>query len=67
MSDKPEAVNGHVNVPVVRSMDLLDWFAGQALTGIVSYQPVSTASEIAERAYWIAEEMMKCRARRNAK
>ncbi|MDX0230314.1 hypothetical protein GOC14_07100 [Sinorhizobium meliloti] len=42
-----------------RGMDLRDWFAGQALVGLLARN--TAASECPARAYQLADEMMKIR------
>jgi len=59
----------------LRGMSLLDWFAGQALNGCLSYSHVNpmrgnwqencSAEEAAYYAYVVAEAMMTERKRRN--
>jgi len=49
----------------LRGMSLLDWFAGQALTGLLSDgDPDPSHSEFATGAYQIADAMMNERKRR---
>ena len=40
-------------------MDLRDWFAGQAMLGMLSYDNMKKYQDIAEVAYLIADLMMK--------
>ena len=42
---------------IVRGMNLRDWFAGMALTGM----PISSSTTMAEDAYALADEMIKVR------
>jgi hypothetical protein len=41
-----------------RGMDLRDWFAGQALVGLLAN---NAGGDVWDRAYFIADEMMKAR------
>lgn len=47
-------------------MTLLDWFAGQALAGLVSRLPYSGYEDAAEDAYKAASSMLAKKARREA-
>lgn len=42
-------------------MDLRDWFAGMALTGVVMRGPESTAKEVADWCYHVADALVQAR------
>ena len=53
-------LDGNLN-PADAGMSLRDWFAGQSLSGLCAFFPNSSASDIANWAYEIADVMMQRR------
>ena len=60
-SEKPKQTMEDVQ-QYICGVPLRDWFAGQALAGLVGYESDRTSEEEAYFAYDIADEMMKIRA-----
>ena len=51
----------HKHVPTVKDMSLRDWFAGQALVGIVMSNSSPTYEQDGRAAYQYADAMLKVR------
>lgn len=60
-----EKRSGSVTVrsPGSKGLSKRDWFAGQALVGVMKERPEATADEIASSAYGIADAMLRHRAK----
>lgn len=52
---------GHANNVLLPGMSLRDWFAGQALAAIFSFDQTETPGEVAKLAYQHADAMLAAR------